>query len=57
MKHKIIVWAVEWMCKKYPVVVMLYFKKRGEHIHCNPKRKLTAVVNFPKEGADGNQPA
>jgi hypothetical protein len=40
MKHNIIVWLVEWMCNKYPIVVMLYFKKRGQHIHDNPRKKV-----------------
>uniref|UniRef100_A0A6M3JLN5 Uncharacterized protein n=1 Tax=viral metagenome TaxID=1070528 RepID=A0A6M3JLN5_9ZZZZ len=29
----------------------------GMHIHTNPRKKQTAVVNFPKEGTDGDQSA
>ena len=28
---------------------------KNKHLHSDPKPKLTAVINFPKEGADGDE--
>ncbi len=51
--QKIIWLFVTWMNKKYPFIMREVVVGHDKHIHSNPRKRLTAVVNFPKEDTDG----
>ncbi len=53
--EKLIRWLAVWIWKRYPYMLQEIVVGHSRHIHKNPRKRLTAVVNFPKEVTDGDE--
>uniref|UniRef100_A0A6M3JFD2 Uncharacterized protein n=1 Tax=viral metagenome TaxID=1070528 RepID=A0A6M3JFD2_9ZZZZ len=52
MKSRIIRFIIEWLWKHHKYLVMDVVVPAGSHFHRNPRKRPTAVVNFPREGVE-----
>jgi len=53
MKAKLIRWLAEWLYRNHRFLLEEIVVGHNKHIHANPKKRVTLMVDFPEPMEEG----